>query len=267
MKLCNLHTHSTFCDGKNTPEQVVTAAIEQGFDSVGFSSHGYTPYDLRYCMKDTEGYRVEINRLKKEYAGKIQIYLGIEEDSRAPVNRSDFDYIIGSCHYFKVGENHMPIDSSAAYFAECVKAYGGDTRRMAEDYFSHFCGYIKERKPDVIGHFDLLTKFDEAETDRFLHDAAYHKMAETYTMEIAREGCLFEVNTGAMARNLRTAPYPAVNLLHLLKEQGGEVILGSDCHDARNLAYAFSETRALLKDIGFSHVRVLFDGAFQKDYL
>lgn len=267
MKLCNLHTHSTFCDGKNTPEQVVTAAIEQGFDSVGFSSHGYTPYDLRYCMKDTEGYRAEINRLKKEYAGKIQIYLGIEEDSRAPVNRSDFDYIIGSCHYFKVGENHMPIDSSAAYFAECVKAYGGDTKRMAEDYFSHFCGYIKERKPDVIGHFDLLTKFDESDVDRFLHDAAYHKMAETYTEEIAREGCLFEVNTGAMARNLRTAPYPAVNLLHLLKEQGGEVILGSDCHDAKNLAYAFSETRAFLKDIGFSYVRVLFDGAFQKDYL
>ena len=265
--LSNLHTHSTFCDGRNTPEQVVTAAIEQGFDSVGFSSHGYTPYDLRYCMKDTEGYRAEINRLKKEYKGNIQIYLGIEEDSRAPVNRSDFDYIIGSCHYFKVGENHMPIDSSAAYFVECVKAYGGDTKRMAEDYFSHFCGYIKERKPDIIGHFDLLTKFDESDVDRFLHDAAYHKMAETYTEEIAREGCLFEVNTGAMARNLRTAPYPAVNLLHLLKKQGGEVILGSDCHDARNLPYAFEETRALLKDIGFSYVRVLFDGEFQKDYL
>ena len=45
--LSNLHTHSTFCDGRNTPEQVVTAAIEQGFDSVGFSSHGYTSFDLR----------------------------------------------------------------------------------------------------------------------------------------------------------------------------------------------------------------------------
>ena len=112
-----------------------------------------------------------------------------------------------------------------------------------------------------------MTKFDEAEIDRFSHDAAYRAIAERYTEEIAHEGCLFEVNTGAMARGLRTSPYPATHLLHLLKKQGGEVILGSDCHDARNLAYAFSETRALLKDIGFSHVRVLVDGAFQKEYL
>ncbi len=265
--LSNLHTHSTFCDGKDPPEQVVISAMEQGFDSIGFSSHGYTPYDLRYCMKDTEGYRAEINRLKEKYKGKIQIYLGVEEDSRAPVNRSDFDYIIGSCHYFRVGDQHLPIDSSAAYFAECVKAYGGDTHWMAEDYFSHFCGYIKARKPDIIGHFDLLTKFDESDVDRFSHDAAYRAIAEKYTEEIAREGCLFEVNTGAMARGLRTSPYPATHLLHLLKKQGGEVILGSDCHDARNLAYAFSETRALLKDIGFSHVRVLTDGEFKKEIL
>lgn len=52
--LANFHTHSTFCDGKNTPEEIVLAALEKGFVSIGFSSHGYTPYDLRYCMKDTE---------------------------------------------------------------------------------------------------------------------------------------------------------------------------------------------------------------------
>lgn len=265
--LCNLHTHSTYCDGKQTPEQVVKAAIELGLDSVGFSSHGYTPYDLRYCMKDTEGYMAEIDRLEEKYKGKIQIYLGIEEDSRSPVNRADFDYIIGSCHYFQIGERHLPIDSSAAYFAECVKAYGGDTHRMAEDYFSHFCGYIKTRKPDIVGHFDLLTKFDESDVDRFSHDAAYRALAEGYVTEIARVGSLFEVNTGAMARGLRTSPYPAANLLHLLKKQGGEVILGSDCHDACNLMFAFDQARDFLRDIGFTYTWVLYNGAFQRDML
>lgn len=267
MRLCNLHTHTAFCDGRQTPEQVVLSAMEQGFDAIGFSSHGYTPYDLRYCMKDTVGYIAEINRLKQVYRGKIQVYLGIEEDSRAPVERSNFDYIIGSCHYFHVGEEHLPIDSSVAYFQKCVAAYGNDTARMAEDYFGHFCAYIKSRKPDIIGHFDLLTKFDEVDVDRFSGDANYRAIAERYVAEAASAGCLFEVNTGAMARGLRKSPYPATHLLNLLHKLGGEVILGSDCHDASLLGYAFEETRAMLKEIGFSYVRVLFDGAFQKDYL
>ena len=68
--LANFHTHSTFCDGNNTPEEVVRAAIELGFSAIGFTSHGTTPFDLRYCMTDTEGYIAEIRRLKKEYREK-----------------------------------------------------------------------------------------------------------------------------------------------------------------------------------------------------
>ena len=37
----NLHTHTTYTDGKNTPEEVVLEALARGFDSVGFSEHSY----------------------------------------------------------------------------------------------------------------------------------------------------------------------------------------------------------------------------------
>ena len=53
--LSNLHTHSTFCDGVNTPEEIVKSAVERGFSSVGFSGHGYTDFDLCYCMKNPAG--------------------------------------------------------------------------------------------------------------------------------------------------------------------------------------------------------------------
>ena len=65
--LANFHTHSTFCDGKNTVEEVALAAIEKGFCAIGFSGHGYTDYDLRYCMKNTDGYIAEIKNLKEKY--------------------------------------------------------------------------------------------------------------------------------------------------------------------------------------------------------
>ncbi len=37
--LANYHTHTTYCDGKNTPEEIVLCAIEKGFTSIGFSGH------------------------------------------------------------------------------------------------------------------------------------------------------------------------------------------------------------------------------------
>ena len=94
--LTNYHTHSTFSDGKNTPEEIVCYAIEIGMTSIGFSDHCHTPFDTRYCMNDTSGYIREINRLKKVYGDKIQIYLGIEEDAHCCTNQQNFDYIIGS---------------------------------------------------------------------------------------------------------------------------------------------------------------------------
>ena len=76
----NFHTHTLFCDGKSTPEEVVLAAIEKGFSAIGFSGHGYTPFDTSYCMNDTAGYVAEVKHLKEKYKNAIQVYLGVEED-------------------------------------------------------------------------------------------------------------------------------------------------------------------------------------------
>ena len=35
----NFHTHTTWCDGSDTPEDVVLSAIGKGFSAIGFSSH------------------------------------------------------------------------------------------------------------------------------------------------------------------------------------------------------------------------------------
>ena len=55
----NLHTHTTFCDGKDTPEELIEAAIAKGFDSIGFSGHSYMFYAPNHSMSiaGTEQYR------------------------------------------------------------------------------------------------------------------------------------------------------------------------------------------------------------------
>ena len=260
--LANLHTHTTFCDGKNTPEEIVIAAIERGFSAIGFSGHGYTPFDLRYCMKDTVGYIAEIERLKKKYSQKIQIYAGIEEDAFAPVDRSKLDYVIGSSHYFCLDGEYLPIDSSYEYFKKCLSAFEYDVLKMAEVYYGAFCDYIRRERPHIIGHFDLITKFDELDDPRFRGNAAYDAIAEGYLREAIRFDCIFEVNTGAITRKIRSTAYPAENLLHILKKENARLILSSDSHEIGTLDGVFDETRRYLYDIGFRTVYTLWDGDF-----
>jgi histidinol-phosphatase (PHP family) len=252
--LANFHTHSVFCDGNNTPEEIVKAAIQRGFDTVGFSGHGYTPFDLRYCMKDTDGYILEVERLKKMYGKDIEILLGVEEDAFSPVDRDRFDYIIGSSHYFHIGDSYLPIDSNYDYFKKCLAAFDHDVIRMAHNYYQSFCGYIKARKPDIIGHFDLITKFDELDESLFLDNRSYHKVAEQYVDKAAESGCIFEVNTGAIARGFRTRPYPMENLLYVLKKKESKLLLSSDSHSIETLDFAFEETKQYLYDIGFRYL-------------
>ena len=38
----NFHTHTTYCDGKNTPEEMVQAAIALGMTAIGFSGHSHS---------------------------------------------------------------------------------------------------------------------------------------------------------------------------------------------------------------------------------
>ena len=75
---CNLHTHTTFSDGKNSVEETVKAAIEKGLVSIGISDHGYTYFDTSYCIQkdDVAKYIDEVNRVKSAYADSIEVYLG-----------------------------------------------------------------------------------------------------------------------------------------------------------------------------------------------
>jgi len=265
--ISNYHTHTTFCDGKNTPEEIVLYAIEKGYSSIGFSGHGYTPFDLRYCMKDTQGYIGEVSRLKDKYGKKIEIYCGVEEDAFSYVNRESFDYIIGSSHYFNINNNYYPIDSNYDYFKKCLEVFDYDIERLTETYYGTFVKYIQKRKPDIVGHFDVITKFDEIDKQRFLNNTQYLKLAQEYIKIAAQSDVIFEVNTGAMSRGIRKTPYLGENLLHILKTQGGKVILCSDCHSVETMNYCFDEMECILRDVGFNCVYELYKGEFRKRYI
>lgn len=266
MLLTNYHMHTCMSDGKNTAEEMVLCALEKGFRAIGFSDHGFTRYDDSYCIKDEQAYIVEITRLKEKYKKDIQIYVGVEEDAFEFVDRSKFDYLLGSCHYIRQDEKYHSIDLSREDFEKLLQLFSGDTLALAESYYKDFCEYILRRKPDIVGHFDLITKYDELD-GCFLHDERYFAIAEKYLSEALKSDCIFEVNTGAMARGYRTSPYPHERLLYVLKKRDAKILLSSDAHMVKKLDFAFEESKQLLKEVGFSHVYALLDGAWKKQDL
>ena len=101
LTLSDLHTHTTFSDGKDSPLDMVFSAVDKGLEVLGFSDHSYTDFDESYCMRENDcfDYIEEIDCLKNQFADDITILCGIEQDFYSTASLTGFDYVIGSVHY------------------------------------------------------------------------------------------------------------------------------------------------------------------------
>lgn len=259
-----IHNHCTLCDGVSTAEDMARAAYEAGFTDFGFSSHGVTPFDMWYSLKDEKGYLDAVCRIKNQYKDKMRVYCGIEQDYYAPVaDPSVYDFIIGAVHYIMLDGVYYPVDASQRLMADCIdKNFSGNSTAFAAAYYAVVAENVKAYRPDVIAHFDLITKY-EADYKLFdEEDGGYRKAALDALEECAAIGGVFEVNTGAMIRARKKQPYPAPFLLKRLAQLNGRVLLSADCHDKRYLTYGFNQSLALIKECGFSRITVFEKGKF-----
>lgn len=263
----NLHTHCKFCDGKDEPEDVVKEAISLGMMSLGFSSHSFTGNPAIDGMKDEQGYIECIRSLKEKYHDIIKIFSGVERDCFTKISglENEYDYKIGSVHYLRIGDEYTPVDWSAEILeSSCEKYFGGDMLALCEAYFELESEVQRMTDCQIIGHFDLITKFCEMEPA--LMDTESKKFIDaemTALDELLKTDALFEVNTGAMAKGYRSAPYPSERCLKRIKEKNGRVIISSDCHDKSKLLFGFDRAAELLKKCGFREVYNLTDGGFK----
>ena len=245
----DLHCHTCICDGKNTPEEMVQAAIERGLTTIGISEHGYTAFDSSYCLslEKTEEYKAEMRRLKEKYSDKIEVLLGIELDALSDLDTSDYDYVIGSAHYVKCGDKYLPIDESPSDFEQiCREYFGGDYYAFAREYY-RTVATLANKKIDIVGHIDLITKFNEGNRLFDMDDPRYLAAAKGAINALLPLGIPFEVNTGAISRGYRTDPYPHKTLCDHIKQKGGTLILSSDAHSSENLCFAFEKFEKLQK--------------------
>jgi histidinol-phosphatase (PHP family) len=116
---------------------------------------------------------------------------------------------------------------------------------MCEHYYA-LVAQLADMKPDIVGHIDLITKFNEREPLFDWNHPRYLAAAFGAIDALIPTGAIFEINTGAMSRGWRSAPYPAPSLLDHIKQKGGRVLLTGDAHTSDTLCHAFGDLKFLL---------------------
>jgi HisJ family histidinol phosphate phosphatase len=82
-------------------EDFVRFALSEGFTSYGFSSHAPLPFSTAWTMEwdIMDDYLSEFHRLKEKYAGRIELYIGLEIDYLNVIRPSP---VSGSCRWTTV---------------------------------------------------------------------------------------------------------------------------------------------------------------------
>ena len=282
IKKANFHTHCVFCDGKNTAEEMVIAAIEKGFEVLGFSSHCIHPLDPKFYepfddvwhlpAEDITKYTAEIKRLKEKYSDKIKIFLGFEADyfeapdyGTAIPNKeayADFapDYLLGAVHFVNTDKGFYTVDHHAEVIKEnLIKLYSKpngeiDGKKAVCDYFAAEREMLRKGSFDILAHPDLLRKRNGELKIFNEEDSWYKEEIKLTAKEIAKAGVITEINTGAIARGAMDDTYPSQPFLELLHEYGVPVCINSDAHTTEGLDCAFDRAAAKAKKAGYTEL-------------
>lgn len=249
----NFHTHTRYCDGGGTCEEIVLKAIEKGFTAIGFSGHSYTPFADDYCMSEanTVVYKNEVEALKDKYKGQINIYCGLEHDYYSSDAPGGWDYKIGSVHFLFKDGRYICTDGSGGNVKNAVENYyGGDYYAYAEHYFKSMSDVVNKTNCDIIAHFNLITKFNENGDMFDVNNPRYKKAWKKALDILTKTGRVFEVNTGAMSRGYMKTIYPSLEMLEYIADKGGKVIVTTDCHDPNKLDFGADKAYELIERSG-----------------
>ncbi len=235
----NYHSHTLRCGHAfGADEEYVLAAMDAGFNVLGFSDHVMLPKanqpGMRGDISLLADYVSSVNSLKKKYAGKIDIFLAFEcewyHDEYAAYYRDlltkyGFDYLILGQHCFRM-------DGKFVYYSRV-----SDEKQSVELYVKDLVAGINS------GFFAYV-----AHPDHFLlwHDK-WDEIAEKAAWDICKaakeKGVPLEINMGPSRWKAKTSLsdlsivcYPYRKFFEIAKQVGNDVVIGVDAHSPSDYA-------------------------------
>ena len=264
----NLHIHTTYVDGKDSPEEIILDAIAKNFESIGFSEHSYTEFSNfpnQLTLPKMNAYQKEILELKDKYIDKINIFCGLEYEFTSDLDTKGYDYLIGSVHYLDCKGKIVTFDRGLQDILDYINTYfGGNGLAFAKKYFETVALLPTKKNFDILGHFDLIAKHNK--TGNYIDTSSKEYLDAGVDAIHSLKGKIpfFEVNTGAMSRGFQTSPYPQMEFLKEFKNCGFGVLITSDCHDKTYLDGCYKEAEEYIKQAGFTTKWILTNNGFKE---
>ena len=274
LKKTNYHTHTTFCDGKVSAEQMVLAAIDKHFEIIGLSGHSMFPFagPCHIAPREHELYCAEVRRLAKQYKDKIEVLCGFEADFVeglcAPSEKNydvlKPDYLIGSTHYVFGDKGFFEADGSPTEVLAGIRNYfNGDEKKGVQAYFATQREMLSNSTFTFWGHPDLIRKQNGKRTLFDEKESWYIRELKETAKVAAKAGVCAEINTGGMARGYLDTPYPSPAFLEILHENNVPITINSDAHAPENLDFWFEEAVQYAKKAGYTELMFYTAGSLK----
>jgi histidinol-phosphatase (PHP family) len=277
MHLTNLHTHTVYCDGKNTTEEMIQAAIKNNFYSIGISSHGPVNFitDWNIQKHKVEKYIAEVLFLKEKYRDKIDVFLGMELDYIPRVGFDGFtqelikrlDYYVGSVHFMGMfcDKSMWTVDYKLEELIKGVNEnFNGDLKYAVEVYYNLISEMVERFQPPIIGHMDLIKKFNNNNILFNEGEEWYISIVEKCLNSIKKTKCVIEINTGGISRGYSKEQYPSTFILKMIMEKDIPITINSDAHSIEGINCKFAEMYELVKSIGFGNISCMTKNGWTK---
>ncbi|QSX08335.1 histidinol-phosphatase [Alkalibacter rhizosphaerae] len=261
----NFHIHSTFCDGKNSLDEMAKAAIRSRLKAIAFTSHNPLEGEEHWTLSQdkVETYLKEIQHLQKVYEKQIDIYSGLEVDylfdsgfnPLAKPYLKRLDCWIGSVHALARWENgkYWFVDEDEKNFHEGIQHFfSGEARKAVQRYYEIQMEMVEAGGLSFIGHMDLIKKNNRNHQYFCETDLWYRDLVEVFLKTVKRKDAIVEINTGGVRRYGKECFYPSVWILERIRDLEIRWTINGDSHDTGGIAYYFEETEALLRNKGMN---------------
>lgn len=257
--MIDCHTHTCFSKhAVGSIGELVIAALAKGIRVLTVTDHApfYVDAQNRLLESELDRYFEDIERARRDFAGRIKILRGLEFDympgsidyTERILNRYDLDFAIGSIHYVPLpgGEQVRVWDLPRLSESQVIESYFGILRDLLK------CGLF-----DAVGHADVLL--------RGVPDSELARHFETVRPLFARHGVAFELNASGLRKTtldlqtgrevLGTWSYPSRSLLPDLIALGTSFTVGSDAHAPADVGAGIPEIVGALVPLGLDAIR------------
>ncbi len=229
----NFHTHTTRCKHAiGSDEDFVKAALEGGFDVLGFADHAPWAFETDYvshCRMPAAqwtDYKQSVLSLKEKYQGQISIHLGLEcehydkyFDQLLRLRDDGCEYFILGCHFLYTEETN-PYIGMLCQQDDMVLRYAEETVKG-----------IRTGLYSYVAHPDLYMMHREEFTPACME-------AADMICQAAREARMpIEYNLLGLQGEMTGHPrgYPNEHFWAYARKWDNDVILGVDAHDPEQL--------------------------------